>query len=284
MTVVTVVTAELKNILLITLGSALLAFGVTAFLLPAKVATGGTPGMSIILHYITDIPVSVAMLIVNIPLIIIGMKFISLPFAIRTIFSVFMTSLFIGVFPRLFTLPDISEMLLSTLYGGICIGIGIGFIIKAQASAGGTTIIARIIANYSSIKPAQAILVLDTLIIIAIAIIYQDMELALWSLISIYITAKVIDKILSGGASEKVVHIVSDNAQFLGSKISKALGRTGTILTGQNLAMDKPREILFVMVGSREIEKLKAIINQHDEQALVIVMEASEIMGTSIIN
>lgn len=279
----TVVTAELKNILLITLGSALLAFGVTAFLLPAKVATGGTPGMSIIIHYITDTSVSLAMLIVNIPLILIGMKFISLPFAMRTIFSVFMTSLFIGVFPRLLTLPDISEMLLSTLYGGICIGVGIGFIIKAQASAGGTTIIARIIANYSSIKPAQAILVLDTLIIIAIAIIYQNMELALWSLISIYITAKVIDKMLSGGASEKVVHIVSDNAQFLGSKISAELGRTGTILSGQNLTMESSKEILFVMVGSREIEKLKAIINQHDKQALVIVMEASEIMGTSMV-
>ncbi len=279
-----VVTAELKNILLITLGSALLAFGVTAFLLPAKVATGGTPGLSIIIYYITDIPVSLAMLIVNIPLIMAGMKFISSAFAVRTVFSVSMTSLFIGVYPSLFVFPSISEMLLSTLYGGICIGVGVALIIKGQASAGGTTIIARIIANYSSIKPAQAILVLDTLIIIAIAIIYQNMELALWSLISIYVTAKIIDKMLSGGASEKVVHIVSDNAQFLGSKISAELGRTGTILSGQNLTMESSKEILFVMVGSREIEKLKTIINQHDKQALVIVMEASEIMGTSMIN
>ncbi|WP_076417625.1 YitT family protein [Colwellia sp. UCD-KL20] len=278
-----VVTAELKNILLITLGSALLAFGVTAFLLPAKVATGGTPGLSIIIYYITELPVSLAMLIVNIPLIMAGMKFISSAFAVRTVFSVLMTSLFIGAYPSLFVFPSISEMLLSTLYGGICIGIGIALIIKGQASAGGTTIIARIIANYSSIKPAQAILVLDTLIIMAIAVIYQDMELALWSLISIYVTAKVIDKMLSG-ASEKVVHIVSDNAQSLGGKISTELGRTGTILSGQNLTMESSKEILFVMVGSREIEKLKAIINQHDKQALVIVMEASEIMGTSLIN
>jgi len=278
-----IVTSELKNILLITLGSALLAFGVTAFLLPAQIATGGTPGMSIIIHYVSNVAVSLAMLMVNIPLIIAGIKFVTPAFAARTIFSVSMTSLFIEIYPNLFIFPTISDMLLSTLYGGICIGVGVGFILKGQASAGGTTIIAKIISNYTSIKPAQAILVLDVIIICAIAIIYKDMELALWSLMSIYVSAKVIDKILSGSVAEKVVHIVSKHSQEIGVKISEELGRKGTILSGHNLTLQTPKEILFVVVGSREIEKLKAIINQHDEQALVIVMEASEMMGSSLL-
>jgi uncharacterized membrane-anchored protein YitT (DUF2179 family) len=223
------------------------------------------------------------MILVNIPLIIAGIKFVTPAFALRTIYSVSMTSLFIGVYPKLFDFPAISEMLLSTLYGGICIGAGIGLILKGQASAGGTTIIAKIISNYSSIKPAQAMLVLDIMIISAIAIIYKDMELALWSLLSIYVTAKIIDKILTGTVSEKVVHIITQNSMEIGAKISEELGRKGTILSGHNLILNSPKTVLFVVVGSREIEKLKAIIHQYDEEAIVIVMEASEIMGSSII-
>lgn len=279
----TFASSEIKNIILITLGSALLSFGVTAFLLPAKIATGGTPGLSIIVYYVSNISVSVAMILVNIPLIIAGIKFVTPAFALRTIYSVSMTSLFIGVYPKLFDFPAISEMLLSTLYGGICIGAGIGLILKGQASAGGTTIIAKIISNYSSIKPAQAMLVLDIMIISAIAIIYKDMELALWSLLSIYVTAKIIDKILTGTVSEKVVHIITQNSMEIGAKISEELGRKGTILSGHNLILNSPKTVLFVVVGSREIEKLKAIIHQYDEEAIVIVMEASEIMGSSII-
>jgi uncharacterized membrane-anchored protein YitT (DUF2179 family) len=100
---------------------------------------------------------------------------------------------------------------------------------------------------------------------------------------SIYVSAKVIDKILSGSVSEKVVHIVSKHSQEIGVKISEDLGRKGTILSGHNLTLQTPKEVLFVVVGSREIEKLKAIINQYDEQALVIVMEASEMMGSSLL-
>jgi uncharacterized membrane-anchored protein YitT (DUF2179 family) len=278
----TTASSEIKNILLITLGAALLAFGVSGILLPAKIATGGTPGLSIIVHFITNIGVSLAMILVNIPLIIAGIKFVTPAFALRTVYSVSMTSLFIGIYPYLFNFPKIPDMLLSTLYGGICIGAGIGFILKGQASAGGTTIIARIISNYSSIKPGQALLVLDIIIISAIAIIYKDITLALWSLLSIYISAKVIDKILTGTVSEKVVHITSKYSQAIGGKISEELGREGTILSGHNLILNRNKTVLFVVVGSREIEKLKAIINQYDERAIVIVMEATEIMGTSM--
>lgn len=276
--------AELKNIVFITIGSILLAFGVSAFLLPAKIATGGTPGISIIIHYVTDIPVAMAMMMVNIPLIIAGIKFVTPAFAARTIYSVSIISLFISLLPRLFTLPPFSSILLSAIYGGICIGLGIGLVLKGQASAGGTTVIAKIVSCYTSIKPAQALLVLDVTIISAIAIIYKDMELALWSFLSIYVSVKTIDKILSGSASEKVVHIVSKKPQAIGAKISEELSRSSTILTGQNFTMSESREILFVVVGSREIQKLKAIVNKHDSEALVIVMEASEMMGTSLIN
>lgn len=273
------ITNELKNIILITIGSALLALGISAFLLPAQIVTGGTPGLSIVIYYLANIPVPLAMILVNITLIIAGIRFIDSTFAIRTVYSVSMTSLFISLYPYLFNFPKISEIILSSLYGGGCIGIGIGLILKGQASAGGTTIIAKIVSNYSALRPAQAMLILDIIIISSIAIINKNMELALWSLLSIYITAKTIDKILSGSVSEKVVNIVSDHCQSIGISISQELSRKGTILTGQDLNLGNSKQVLFVVVGSREIEQLKKIINQLDEQALVIVMEASEMMG-----
>jgi uncharacterized membrane-anchored protein YitT (DUF2179 family) len=278
------VSREIKNILSITFGSALLAFGVAGILLPAKIATGGTPGLSIIAYFLTNIDVSISMVLINIPLIIAGIKFITPGFALRTVYSVSMTSFFIGLYPYVFNYPSIIDMLLSTLYGGICIGAGIGFILKGQASAGGTTIIAKIISNYSSIKPGQVILVLDVIIICGVALIYNDITLALWSLLSIYITVKVIDKVLTGTTSEKVVHIVSQHSQEIGEKISKELGREGSMLSAKNLLLNKSKTVIFVVVGSREIEKIKTIIHQYDEEAIVIIMEASEIMGSSLIS
>jgi len=276
---------EIKNILLVTFGSATLAFGVTFFLLPAKIATGGTPGMSLVLHYMTNVSVALAMIMINVPLIIAGIKFIDFPFALRTIYSIMLTSILLSIYPNIIESPQaMSSLLLPTLYGGVCIGLGVGFILKGQASAGGTTIIAKIVSNYSPLKPAQAILLFDMVIIIAIAIIFEDVELALWSLLSIYITAKVIDKVLSGGISEKIVHIVSDNITAIGQSISEELGRDGTMLTGENLTNYKNKKVLLVVVGSREVQQLKNIITKLDERAIVIIMEASEIMGSSLLN
>lgn len=274
----TVIT-EIKNFILITFGSALLALGISAFLLPAKIVTGGTPGISIILYYLTGIGVSWAMLLINIPLIMAGIKFITPAFAIRTIYSVSVTALLVSIYPSLYTFPEISNMLLPTIYGGGCIGIGVGLILKGEASAGGTTIIAKIVSNFSSVKPAQIILVIDMIIILTIAIIYGDFELALWSLISIYVTAKTLDKVLSGPVTEKVVHIVSKHSHEIETKISEELNRKCTTLTGQ----ENCKKVLFVVVGSREIEKVKVIVSLVDDEALVIVMEASEMMGSSLL-
>ncbi|WP_440877355.1 YitT family protein [Thalassotalea sp. PLHSN55] len=274
----------IKNLLLITTGSAFLAFSMSFFLIPAQIATGGTPGMSILIHYISDVPVAAAMIIVNVPMLLAGFKFIDIGFALRTVFSIAVTSLLIALLPRYFDFIGVDNLILSALYGGICLGAGIGLILKGQASAGGTTIIAKIVSHYTPVKPAQAILALDMLVIIAIAIIYQNIELALWSLLSIYVTSKTIDKVLSGSPIQKIVHIVSDNAKGIGSGITQELGRSGSILNASNLAEDKNKKILFVVVGSREIPRLKNIIDQHDENALVIIMNASEMMGSSQLN
>ena len=272
---------EFKNIILISLGSYLLAFGVTLFLIPVNIATGGTPGMSIILHYLTGIPTSYAMVLINFPLVLAGLKFIDFRFAVRTVFAIILTAYFVSLLAKVNSFPPIDSMLLSTIYGGGCIGAGIAIVMKGQASVGGTTIVAQIVARYSSFRSAQIIMFLDIIIIVAVGIVFKDMELALWSLIGIYITTKVIDKILTGAVAEKVVHIISNKTDSIGLAISEDLGRDGTILTGESLIDQNEQKVLSVVVGARQIPKLQTIVLSRDESAVVLVMDASEMIGSS---
>lgn len=272
---------EIQKVGLITLGSALLAAGVAFFLLPAKIATGGTPGIAIILHFLFSLSTGTAMLLVNIPLVLAGMKFINRGFALRTLYVIFLSSVLVDWLPGLIDFPSINSLLLTTLYGGTLIGAGVGLVLKGQASAGGTTIIARILAGYWPVKPTRIILTLDVLIIVAIGFIFADMEVALWSMLSIYATTQVIDKILTGALPEKIVHIVSPHNPEIGAAIRAELKRDGTVIYGQNLAGDQQKSILFVVVDARRIPTLKSLVTQIDPQAIMIIMEASEMSGSS---
>ena len=272
---------ELTNLLLITLGSTFLAAGVAFFLLPAKIATGGTPGLAMLVYFMTDISTGKAMLLINIPLLLAGTKFIGVPFALRSIYSILITSILVDVFSTEVNFPPISSLLLTTFYGGTIIGAGIGLVLKGNASAGGTTIIARIVANYFHIKPGQILLVLDIIIITSIGFIFVDIERALWSMLSLYVTTLVIDKILTGAISEKIVHIVSNKSHEIGNSIHEKLERGGTILSGQNITANEDKTILFVVVGARRIPQLRTMVLDIDPDAIMIVMEASEMVGTS---
>ncbi|PCJ49380.1 MAG: membrane protein [Gammaproteobacteria bacterium] len=280
MTNPTSLASELKNIIFISLGSILLAAGVAFFLLPAKIATGGTPGMAMLIYFVTDISTGKAMLLINIPLLLIGMKFIDLHFALRSIFSILITAICVDVFRTQVDFPEIQSLLLSTLYGGTVIGAGVGLILKGNASAGGTTIIARIVSNYYQIKPATMILIIDISIVLGVGFIFVDIERSLWSMLSLYVTSQVIDKILTGGVSEKIVHIVSKKSHEIGQAIHQQLERGGTILSGVNITANEDKTILFVVVGARKIPILRSIVLNLDPDAIMIVMEASEMLGT----
>lgn len=272
---------EFINFFLISIGSILIASGVALFLLPAKIATGGTPGMAILVHYLTSLSTGKAMLLINIPLLAAGIKFIDLRFALRSIYCIILTSLSVDLLTYYADFQTINSLLLSTLYGGIVIGAGVGLVLKGQASAGGTTIIAKIVSSHTHIKPAQVILITDLIIIVSVAFILADIERALWSMLSIYATTLVIDKILTGAVSEKIVHIASNVPDQLGQAIRQELGRDGSILSGHNLTAEKDKTILFVMVSARQLPQLRQLVLGIDADALMLVMEASEIMGSS---
>ena len=272
--------SELKNILLICLGAAFLALGVVFFLAPNRIATGGTPGVAILLHFIVDLPIGGLMVLINLPLLLIGAKMLGRSFAIRTVGAILLTSVLIDLFSEILRLPALSNnLLLATLYGGIAVGIGVGLILRGNASAGGSTIIARIVASRSHFKPGEVIFGLDLLIVLTSALVFRSIEPALWSLIGIYVTAKCIDMVLTGTQTEKVVHIASARPEELSRQISLQLGQQGTILKGTGLLRDEEKTLIFVTVEARRISVLRDIICQTDPDAFMVVMDAAEMLG-----
>jgi len=191
-----------------------------------------------------------------------------------------LVSNFVDVFNEVLKLQPVShDLLLVTLFGGVIISVGVGLTLRGHSSAGGSTIIARILAGRFNIKPGYTILVIDTIIIISSALVFNGIEPSLWSLISIYVTSRCINMVLTGGPSEKIVHIVSDQAELLAQEIIKFLGPHGTILSGRGLQENQEKTMIFIVVESRSITVVRDIIQRNDPGAFMIVMEASEMLG-----
>ncbi|ALU75790.1 YitT family protein [Tenacibaculum finnmarkense] len=273
---------ELKNYFFILSGSLILAIGVVGFLAPNKIATGGTSGLSIVLNYISNIPIGMLLLITNAPLLLISVKYIGKRFAFRTMISIVSLALYIDLFREVFKFPALSDnTLLSTIYGGVCVGLGIGVIFKGDASAGGGAIIARILKDKYNFKPGTVILTLDILIIILSALVFKDLELALWAMLSIFVASKFIDLVVTGRKQNKIVHIASEDLEALKKIIASKMGVSGTLIQGNNLSQSNQRNIIFLSINKNRIMTLKNLVEKHDPEAYMIVLEATELLGSS---
>ena len=274
----TKIRTELLNYSLILLGSLIMAYGIIVFLSPNKVATGGTAGLAIVFNAITKLSISSLMILINLPLILLSIKYLGKQFALKTIICILSLSIFTYIFDLVKIKPLSNELLLATLYGGITIGVGLGLIFKGGASAGGGTILAKILSVKYKFKTSNIILGLDTIVVILVALTYNSIELALWSLISIFATSKLIDTILVGANNQKIVHISSSkNLTLLSALISDQLDIKGTIVKGSELGETENKDIIFILIEKNKLNTLKQIAFQFDDAIKMIVMEAAEI-------
>lgn len=189
--------------------------------------------------------------------------------------------MFVDLLNHVFQLPALSNnLMLATLYGGVTIGAGLGLIFKGGASAGGGTILAKIISTRTSIKTSTVILILDAFVVAMAGIVFKSVELALWSLISIYVASKIIDTILIGAQNQKIVHISSSkNLNELSLLISDNLGISGTIVKGNDLKDTEYKDIIFIMIEKNRLNALKQLVASYDDNVKMIVMEATEVLG-----
>lgn len=271
---------EILNYLYIIAGTLCIALGVVLFFIPNEFTTGGTPGMGILLHHLTGLSIGTIVIAINIPLLLWGYKYLGFSFAIKTILSIVLISFFIDALTYVLDNPTlVTNILLASVFGGAVVGLGVGLIIKGNSSAGGSTIVARIVSSNSHIKPAHVILIIDVIIVLSSIYVFKDFEKALWSIMSIYVTAKVIDVVLTGTLSTKVIHIASSKPETLSRKISQTLGHEGTILKGSGIYKQEDKTLIFIVLDIKKLGLLRQIIKENDPEAFMIVMEASEMLG-----
>lgn len=273
---------EFRNYVFILIGGIFLALGMVGFLVPNKIATGGIAGLSIILHHLFELPTGIILVIVNVPLLLLSLNYLGRRFAIRTIITIIIAAICIDFLAEVIHLKPFSDnTLLSSLYGGVAIGIGLGLIFKGESSAGAGTIIAKILNEKINIKTGDAILILDAIVVVAAGIVFKDIELALWSLISIYVSSKLINLLMTGSKHQRIVHIATEYPEQLQRQITQELGITGTLVQGNDLYNSKHKNIIFIVIDNSKINTLKNFVKSSAPDALMVVMEATEMLGSS---
>ncbi len=271
----------IKNYSLIIIGAFIMASGYVLFITPYKIVPGGVYGISIVLHYILGTPVGAMALVFDIPLTLIGIKVLGPRFGMKTVVGFLSTALFMDTITYFYGTQPLVEgdALLSSIFGGLFIGLGLGLIFKSRATSGGTDIVAMMASKYTKLPVGQLLIIIDSVIVFLGLIVFGDWKIPLYSLIVIFITGKVVDIILEGMNYDKVLFIVSDKHQEIRDKIVNDLNRGGTFLKGEGMFKGEEKSISFAVVNRREMTMLNDFINSIDPKAFVTVLNANEILG-----
>ncbi len=274
---------------LITIGAFILASGFVFFIDPHRIAPGGVYGIGIIVHYLTKgmfswapegFPIGTVGLILNIPLTIIGIKLLGPRFGVKTVIGFILTSVFIDAQHYLFGYdPLVDDALLSSVFGGVLVGFGLGLIFKSKATSGGPDIIAMIIAKYTRLPLGQLMIYVDSAIVLIALAAFQDWKIPLYSWIVIYITGKVIDMTIQGASYDKTLFIISDKYEEIREKLIVDLDRGGTLINAVGMYKGQEKKIIFTNVNRREVYMLRDFIEQIDPRAFITVIDANEILG-----
>ncbi|MCB0284695.1 MAG: YitT family protein [Calditrichaeota bacterium] len=274
---------QVINYSYLVLGAFTLSFGIVGFLSPNKIVTGGTAGMAIVLHHVFSLPTGVLLALINVPLLLISIRFLGKYFAVKTVLAVVLISFFTDLLSYGFQLkPLCDHTLLATLYGGGVVGVALGLIFKAGGSAGGGTILAKMITEKYPVKTGTVVLIVDVLVVLLAGIVFRSVELALWGMISIYIASRLIDLVLTGKSTAKIVHVSSStNLSALAQMLHHELQLSGTFIRGTDLLQGEKKDVLLVVVENNRLYHLKSLISFFDQTAKVVVMEAAELHGTS---
>lgn len=272
---------NLKQYIFIVLGSLAMAFGTVCFLSPNQIITGGGVGISLLLHALfPQITLGIFMAIVSIPFLIMSYIYFGKYYLFKTFIVVILLSTFTDVLKEVLHVKSMTnDILLAAIFGGIFIGLGVGFVIKGRASTGSTSVVGEIVAKKTKYKAAEVLLAIDATIMFASVFVYNDINKSLYSMISVYVGIRVIDMILTGRPSKKIVNIVSNNVEVLKEQIRERIEEHGTILTGIGLHQGQNKTIIYVTVEASKIDLLKNLISKYDPDAFMIITEASEFLG-----
>lgn len=274
---------NILNYIFIIIGTTILAAGINMFFAKIKLVTGGLSGLAIVIEYVTEkqygkgIPLWFTNIVVNIPLLAIAAKLKGKEFVGKSLFASAYLS-FALFYTSYIPSPEV-DFLLASIFGGVLVGTGLGFVLRASASTGGTDLAANIIKVYlKNIPIAKIILAMDSTIILIGAFVF-GIEKAMYALIAIYIVTKVIDSILEGINFSKGVFIISDHSKQIAEALMKDLKRGVTGINGTGMYTKGEKQVLFVVVGKNQIVPLQKIVKEIDSNSFITITDVREVLG-----
>lgn len=262
----------------ITAGAFLTAAGLDIFLIPNKIAAGGVSGAATVLHYLLGVPVGLTMLALNVPLFLLSVKVLGAKFGLNTLYGAAVLAVATDVIAR-FAPVLTHDLLLGALYGGVVVGVGMGLVFRFNGTTAGTDLAAAVINRLFHMSVGKALLTVDFFVIASAGLAFRSAELAMYALISLFVTSKVIDLIQEGQTDAKAFFIISVRPQEIGERIMRDLERGVTFLKGRGGYTMMERDVLFCVVGTAEVNRLRELVQVADPRAFVIVTDARDVLG-----
>jgi len=258
------------------IGAAVVAASFNMFLVPNQIAAGGISGLAVVLYHLFHLPVGPTIFFLNLPLFIIAAVTFGFRFILRGLFGAVALSAMVEV---LNFLPVVTEdLLLASLFGGVVMGVGIAIVFRFQGSTGGTVLAAQVLNKFFGFSVGQSLLGVDFLVV-ALAGIVFNLELAMYALISLFVTSWVIDLVQEGLRSSKAILIVSSKTNQIAERVLKEMDRGATIFVGKGAYTGQPREMVLTVVSQAEVTQVKKIVQETDKKAFVILSNAHEVLG-----
>lgn len=269
----------LIDIIYFVVGAAIYSIAVNMFISPNGISPGGFTGVATVINYITHIPTGIMLFVFNIPVLILGYIKLGGIFIIKTSFVTALVSFCLDLSARLL-LPLKTDGILASLFGGVLMGLGLSLVLLRGATTGGVDIIAKLVnQKYRHLSVGKIILMADGFVILLTALVYKNAESALYSIVAIYASTRIMDVLLYGADKGKIIYIVTNKADLICHEINNTVGRGVTRLSVVGGYTGENRTMLMCTVRAHEAAAVHDAVRQHDERAFIVVSDAGEIIG-----
>ena len=268
------------DIFIMIIGAFLFALAINLFVIPNDLGEGGVTGVTIILYYVLGWSPSIVSLVINTGLLIIGYRFLNRQTTIYTIIAVIFNSIFLHLTESWSIQSD--EVVINAIFGGVFVGVGIGLIIRVGGTTAGTTILARIANKFLGWNISYALLFFDLIVAFSSYFIIGAEALML-TIMMLYIGTKVMEFVIEGVNPQKAVTIISKNSNAIADQVSYKLNRGVTVLSGHGYYTKEQKEILYIIISSQEVIKLKNIVKAVDQDAFIAIHDVRDVFGKGFI-
>jgi len=269
-----------RDLGLILIGSLAQAIGLRLFLVPADLASGGVSGISQLINHFTGWPIGLMVLIGNIPLFLLGWRFLGgRRFGLRTASAVLSYSFFVDVLVLFLSSDGLTDdILLNALYGAVVSGFGYGLVYRARGTSGGSDILARILNHWRGVSMSASYLMVDSAVILGAGLVFGWKQ-ALYALIALYVSGLVAEATLQGPSTVRTALIVTAQPETVARQILEDMERGVTVMPGTGAYTGASRPVLYCVVTKAEVAFLKSIVQAADPQAFMVIGQAHEALG-----